>query len=229
MVQAVDEATYLTPEHTSADPASDAPRMSRTWASVAIVAVNLLVFACLLALDIVSPRSAHTVHHVMSNSPHLVMEKLWIWQMLTANFVHSGFIHVAINMFLVAWLGPELERLLGSHRFTAFYLVTGTLAYAAYDVYGSLFDVRVMTVGASGCVFGIIVLSTLSFPRRTVRLYGVIRMPLRWIVLLLVVSDVSAFFWPGGIPWINNVVHLGGAACGAGGWYLFGRSVNLHE
>ncbi len=175
------------------------------------------------------PRLGRTVRHILSNTPHLVTHELWLWQTLTANFIHNGFVHLAINTFFLVWLGPPLERFLGSRRFVLFYLGTGVLAYATYDVYASFSAAPGTTAGASGCVLGLVVLYTLCFPKRVIRLYGLFQVPFRWIVLLLVLSDLSSLFWGDGIPWINNVVHLGGAACGAGGWYLLGRRVNLDE
>jgi rhomboid protease GluP len=46
------------------------------------------------------------------------------WRLLTAAFVHIGWIHVAVNMMSLLWVGPLLERLWGHGRFLIIYLVS---------------------------------------------------------------------------------------------------------
>ena len=204
-------------------------RLQANRATATLLFLNVATFAALWGVRAMSPRAGQAVHHVLWNSPPLVTDRLWLWQIITANFVHSGIIHLSVNMFFVLCLGPRLERSLGTFRFAAFYLGAGMFAYAVYDGYACIFTAWGATGGASGCVLAVAVLYTLSFPARVVHLYGWIRVPFRWIVLLFIFSDVSSFFWPGGIEWINNVVHLAGAGFGAAFWYLSGRKVNLDE
>lgn len=206
----------------------------RTWprqspATMTIAAVLVLTFAGLWAGHAAYPRVAGVVDRALWNTPSLVIDELWLWQVFTANFVHNGIVMLAVNVFFLLWLGPRLERFWGSRRFAICYLGSGVCAYALYDLYAGVFAAWGTTGGASGCVLGMATLYTLSFPKRVIRWYGIIRVPFRWIVLLLIFSDLTSFSWPGGIPWINHIVHLGGAAFGAGFWLVFGRMVDLDE
>ena len=47
------------------------------------------------------------------------------WRLLTAVFVHGGFLHLALNMLALWMLGQSLEPMLGRARFLALYLISG--------------------------------------------------------------------------------------------------------
>ena len=73
------------------------------------------------------------------------------WRLITGGFLHAGFIHIALNMYLLYLLGQMLEPALGSVRFAALYM-TSLLAGS----FGALVvSPDSVTVGASGAVFGL--------------------------------------------------------------------------
>jgi len=189
-------------------------------ATTTIAALTLAFSTLCFLLAAISPQVGQVAQQWFSNSPHLVTEELWLWQPLTANFVHSGIIHLGVNLFFVMWLGPPLEELLGSRRFALFYVGAGVFAYAAFDLSADVFGRWGQTSGSSGCVLAVAALSALCFPKRPVYFYGVVRFPLWWLVLLLVISDLSSLLLGDGIPSINNVVHLGGVAFAVAYWFL---------
>lgn len=103
------------------------------------------------------------------------------YQYLTSIFLHANIPHLLMNMFALWMFGSILERDLGSQRFLIYYIVTGigagllhsgVLAWELNDLKvladtkGSLFTasdwaiynqrINVVTVGASGAVFGIL-------------------------------------------------------------------------
>jgi rhomboid protease GluP len=73
------------------------------------------------------------------------------WRMLTALFLHYGPLHLIFNLYALFVIGPGLERILGSLRFAACYLLAGLGGGA-----GVLLLRRGDVVGASGCVLGIV-------------------------------------------------------------------------
>ncbi len=208
---------------------SHTPIAGTCYITFGIVSINVLIHVTGLIIQHTAPRLSASWQLYLWNSPRLVVERYYLWQLVTANFVHSGVLHLSINMFFVLWLGPRLERALGGRRFLFIYLGMGIFAYAVFDLYARFFGAWSATGGASGCVLGLATLYTLCFPKWVIPFYGFIHVPFRWIVLLFIFSDVTSFFWPGGIPWINNVVHLGGAAFGAGVWFWIGRRVLSDE
>lgn len=73
------------------------------------------------------------------------------YRMITAMFLHYGFIHLGFNM-LVLWLfGRALEHDLGPARFLSVYLLSGLAGSVA--VY--FFAAETATAGASGAVYGL--------------------------------------------------------------------------
>ncbi len=74
------------------------------------------------------------------------------WRLLTATFLHFGFIHVLLNMLALLQLGPLLEAALGRVRFLALYLLSGIAGTTASYAFGP--DVQ-LAAGASGAIFGL--------------------------------------------------------------------------
>ena len=79
------------------------------------------------------------------------------WRLLTALFLHQGWLHLLFNLFAIYILGPSLERVIGSIRFAFAYLVSGIGSTAGVVVLTLLRVVKPGDlVGASGSVMGIV-------------------------------------------------------------------------
>jgi membrane associated rhomboid family serine protease len=74
-----------------------------------------------------------------------------VWRIVTAGFLHAGFLHIAINMFALYILGALLEPGIGTPRFLAVYFVS----LLAGSFGALLLDPDQTTVGASGAIFGL--------------------------------------------------------------------------
>lgn len=73
------------------------------------------------------------------------------YRLISGAFLHAGFLHLAMNMFLLWLLGQVLEPALGKAQFASIYVVSllgGSLGVM-------LLDPGSATVGASGAVFGL--------------------------------------------------------------------------
>lgn len=195
----------------------------------AIVLANLLVFLLPRLLGGIVPAIA-SYERLLWNHPDGHFSLAWLAQLLTANFVHAGIVHLAVNLFFVVWLCPPLERALGSVTVALFYLGAGVFAYLVYNAYAWLVPGQPTTGGASGCVFALAALYTLIFPREVVPLYGIFPVRFRYLVILLLVSDVSCWIgslwsaWPDRLSSLNQIVHLSGAAAGFGYGFCFARA-----
>ena len=73
------------------------------------------------------------------------------WRLITAAFLHASLIHLGFNMLVLWFVGAPVEQAIGRGRFLAIYIVSG-LAGSAGAI---LFSPNVVTVGASGAIFGI--------------------------------------------------------------------------
>jgi membrane associated rhomboid family serine protease len=74
-----------------------------------------------------------------------------VWRLVTAGFLHSGFLHLLFNMFGLWILGGLLEPALGRLRFGVVYFVS----LLAGSFGALLLEPTAPTVGASGAVFGL--------------------------------------------------------------------------
>jgi membrane associated rhomboid family serine protease len=120
------------------------------------------------------------------------------WRLVTSAFLHAGLLHIAFNMYALYLFGPMLERLLGSLRFLALYLVCAVSgSVMAYWFSGPLTP----TLGASGAVFGL-------FGAALVLLYQ--RGQDVSFLLILLVFNVVLSFRPG-VSWQG---HFGGLLAG---------------
>jgi len=117
----------------------------------------------------------------------------------TSAFLHAGVVHLLLNMFALAALGPQLETALGRLRFAALYLLSALGGSVAAFL---LAPVQTPSVGASGAIFG---------------LFGAYYVVVRRlggntgsILGLLAVNLVITFT----LPFIDWRAHLGGLVTG---------------
>jgi membrane associated rhomboid family serine protease len=74
------------------------------------------------------------------------------WRLLSAGFLHDGFLHLLFNMVFLYFMGPMLEQAIGRLAFAAVYF-TSLLAGS----FGALLlQPGYPTVGASGAAFGVL-------------------------------------------------------------------------
>jgi rhomboid protease GluP len=124
-------------------------------AVLVLILVNVLVF--LIEISVGHWNDPRVLHRIGALEPAAVVAQGEYWRLLTALFLHAGFLHLAFNLFALYFLGPPLERSIGAIRFLACYLISG-LASSAGVV--ALTEIRLVDVdqliGASGCVMGIV-------------------------------------------------------------------------
>ena len=124
--------------------------------------------------------------------PKLVWSEFMIWQPFTYLFFHGGIWHLLINMFVLWMFGSELERLWGKEHFLKFYFVTGVGAGLVTMIFG--LNSMTPIVGASGAVYGVLLAYGLTYPNRTVYLYGIIPIKSLWFVIGIgVIAFMSSF------------------------------------
>ena len=143
--------------------------------------------------------------------PALVAQGEW-WRLLSSMFLHSGFIHLALNMISLYFLGSFVEEAFGRGRYLALYMLSGISGGLAYLYFGA-FDVP--AVGASGAIFGLLggVLGY-SLRRGTFSWQNPL---IRQLLILLALNLYIGF----SVPNISNTAHLGGLAGGAVfGWLV---------
>ena len=161
--------------------------------------------------------------------PAAVLQRLWIWQVVTYMFLHGGLFHVLFNMLALWMFGVELERMWGTRFFVQYYAVAG-LGAAATTVLLSLLPLEVgdilyrsVTIGASGAVYGLLLAYGLYFPDRPIYMYLIFPIPAKYFVLIIgAVSFFSSIGGAGG--GVAHAAHLGGLVSG----YLYLKTGRGH-
>lgn len=183
----------------------------RTSGAFWIIAINVGVFFLQIILE------RHGLDTLLYCIPQRVVEHYELWRLLTAAFCHSttGVWHLAFNMLVVFFFGPNIERLYGRRDFIAFYLMVALAGNLVYTLlpYVAGTPAEVAVLGASGCCMALIVLCALYFPNQTVFLFF-IPMPLWLLGALLVLGDLFSFLKARPGDHIAYSVHLAGAAMG---------------
>ncbi len=111
----------------------------------------------------------------------------WI-TILTAMFLHAGWIHILGNMVFLWAFGPEIEDIMGRVRYAVFYLLGGTLAFVAQTLADP--TSQVPTLGASGAIAAVMGAFLITYPRDRIRTVLV-------IFLFVTVTVVPAAFLVG--------------------------------
>ena len=87
--------------------------------------------------------------------------------LVTANFLHGGWLHIIGNMWFLGVFGDNVEDRLGHFRFLIFYLLFGA---ASMLVQGAVLpDSRVPAIGASGAIAGVLGAYLVLYPSARVR------------------------------------------------------------
>lgn len=138
-----------------------------------------------------------------------------LWQLVTYAFLHGGAAHLFFNMFALYMFGGEVERLLGTRRFTVYYLVCIVgAAVAQLLVMRGVDPVPRPTVGASGGVFGLLLAYGMAFPhRKLMLLFPPIPMP-AWLFVSLYGILELVLGVTGTQQGVAHFAHLGGMAAG---------------
>jgi membrane associated rhomboid family serine protease len=151
------------------------------------------------------------------------LERGFVWQLVTYQFLHAGWLHLIFNGWAIFVFGRALEDLLGGKKFLALVFSSG--------IVGGVFQVLVAllwpqyfggpVVGASACAFGLVAAFATLFPEHELTLFlYFIPVQLRAKTLLYgsAALAVAGFALPRLImPGTAHAAHLGGMAMG---WFF---------
>ena len=115
--------------------------------------------------------------------PELFWSQFRVWQLVTFNFLHAGFMHILFNMFAFWMFGGDLERLYGRKRFLIFLAITGVGAGLTFAVFNP--NALIPVVGASGIVYGILLAYGLTYPNRKLYVYFLFPIKVKYFVMIL--------------------------------------------
>ncbi len=131
----------------------------------------------------------------------------WLWQLVTFNFLHANLMHLMMNMLMIWMFGGELEMKMGKRRFIILMAVSGMGAGFCQAL--AMAGMEALIMGASGVVFGLLLVYGMTWPDRIVLVMFIFPMKVKWMVALFGVIEFMAVVG-GGQPGIANLAHLGG-------------------
>jgi rhomboid family protein len=198
-------------------PLSDADRRPVRFplVTVLIIGANSAVFVLEL---LKGPHFALALSYI----PAQVVRGKDLFTVITAMFVHAGWLHILGNMIYFWAFAPEIEDVMGRWRFATFYMVGGLAA--------SLVQIGVNpastlpNLGASGAIAAVMGAFLITFPRdriRTIVLLGffvfIPFIPAVVLVgiwfLLQLFSEVGSVM-AGQIGGVAHMAHIGGFVFG---------------
>ena len=178
-------------------PLSDASRRPTHFpvTTALIIAVNVIVFIeellrgdAFVAAWSVVPADIVAGHH-------------WI-TILTAMFLHGGWLHIIGNMVFFWAFGPEIEDAMGPVRYLIFYLVGGVVAMLAQVAASPRSTIP--NLGASGAIAAVMGAFLVTYPRDEIR-------SLLFIFIFVRVTFIPAAlligFW-----FLTQLINLGSVA-----------------
>lgn len=180
---------------------------------------------------------------------YFVAEHFYFWQPLTYMFMHANFGHIFCNMFAVLMFAPVLENEWGSKRFLIYYLVCGIgAAFVQEAVWALMYQSGLsamtsaaaayyidplVTIGASGAVFGVLFAFGWLFPNVPMYILFV-PIPIRARVFVIIYAVIELFAGLGGMVGafgdnVAHFAHLGGMLFGwlLLLWWRSGKGNNL--
>ena len=180
----------------------------RARATQILLALNLVVF--LREIQKGGSTDAAVLYQLGGLVPQAVREGEW-WRPATAIFLHYGFLHLLMNMLALWALGPLVEFALGFRRFGALYFLAGIGSMLAVVGLATGSAQQTLTVGASGCVMGVVgatgAIMLKGWRREKARVAW-----RRFVAVLMILILQTAFDWV--VPEVSMTAHLSGALIG---------------
>ncbi len=135
-------------------------------------------------------------------------------RLITALFLHGNIVHWVINNSIFLLLAFTIERVIGSQKFLAVFLLSGIMG----NLFASYFlqDQNNLLLGASGAVSGLIGLWLVMFPHKKINFILPIglylqktSMPIAVVIILWLLVQLILQFQPHpsyDIAWISHIM-----------------------
>ena len=193
------------------------PSRRTAWVTRALLIANIAVFALELRqgvrIDLFVDRFGIVPRRWLITSPSDLLDwpRLFL-TLLTSQFLHGGFLHLASNMLYLWIFAANVEDRLGPLRFLFLYLGCGVAAAVSQILIAPASTVPM--VGASGAIAGILGAYLLMFPKA--RVVTLLPLVFWWQTVELPAFLFLGFWfllqWVQGLTTIGQVADVGGVA-----------------
>ena len=154
----------------------DNPTQITPYVTYGLIAVNILVFLYELTLMSAGERQLNAFFQVAAFVPcklsgscvrAALSQPIPEWlTLVTSQFLHGGFLHIAGNMWFLWIFGNNVEDKLGHIKYLIFYLACGILAGLTQWFFSQ--NSGVPSLGASGAIAGVLGAYIIRFPQAQV-------------------------------------------------------------
>jgi len=177
-----------------------------------IVAINVVVYAICVVFGYLTGEgglvdfSPRLLAALGANFGPYTLDGQW-WRIFTCMWMHGGLIHIGSNMYCFWQFGRIAERIFGRSRYLAIYVITGLAA----SITSVAWHPMIVSIGASGAIFGVAGALFVPFYRKSLRLPPpVMHSMMRSIGLFIVINLIIS----ASLPFIDMSAHVGGLVVG---------------
>jgi membrane associated rhomboid family serine protease len=135
---------------------TDAPVYHWPFTTVALIALNILVFVA----EVFAPEQAESLFLLFGHGIHPI-------QWVTCNFLHGGIFHLLFNMFFLWTFGLIVEGKLGWYKTLFIYLGIGILHAAIVQTL--MLGTKGAACGASAAIFGFMAICLVWAPENCIQ------------------------------------------------------------
>ncbi len=189
---------------------------------VRLIIINSVVFSILLLLQVVLYFANQRELFNLIFKPYLGLPgsiyevPLKFWTLFTYSFTHYDIFHVFGNMLGLYYFGQIIYEFLGSKKLLSLYIYGGLAGGILYLLAFNLLPVfkdhsSAYLVGASACVYAIVVGAATLSPDYTVFLMFLGPVRLKYLAAFFILISFAGTL---GVNSFGNIAHLGGALLG---------------
>lgn len=174
--------------------------------NTAVVVINVIVFL-IMEFSGNMDSNRYLVSRGALYWPY-VIDRGQFYRLITYMFLHSGLDHILNNMIVLLFIGDNLERAAGKLKYLGIYFGSGILAGVTSMLWNMYKGYKVVCVGASGAIFGVVGAVAYIVAVNKGRLEDISS---RQIVLFVLFSLYGGLTSQG----VDNAAHIGGLISGA--------------
>ena len=184
------------------------------YATVSLIALNVLVF--FLTTEGLTIRESVVMQHAYRFGASSPLNMLW------SMFLHADIFHIFGNMLFFWVFAPTVEDRLGVPKFLGLYFLTGLIGFLLQGMIGMSMGDALPSIGASGCVMGVLGAYWYLYPWSTVCVFywfivlvGTFHIAAFWIIGFYLAQDLVRGFLSGPSSGVAYFAHIGGGVSGA--------------
>ena len=185
-------------------------RISSLWKqpifTLSIVFINVLIF---IYMDLFCTFEGQTYIKLMySNAWDFIYYKEQYYRLFTSMFLHADMVHIFSNMVTLCAIGYQLEVSFGHFKYLLTYMLSGLVASLLSFGYHFYLGEPVISMGASGAVFGIFGAYAIYSIFNRKENEPVPALKIGFVALVMLLNGMTSSY-------IDNAAHLGGLVAGS--------------